>query len=114
MDAVRWQRVQSVFDRAAELDGDERAAFLAAECGDDATLLGDVRALLVADALAAPVLDRGVAHLAGGVLGAAPTLPLEAFGQYRVTELLGEGGMGVVYLARRDDLGSRAAVKVLR
>ncbi|HEY7396155.1 MAG TPA: serine/threonine-protein kinase, partial [Gemmatimonadaceae bacterium] len=38
----------------------------------------------------------------------------ERFGPYRVTHVLGEGGMGVVYLAERDDLGSLAAIKILR
>ena len=41
-------------------------------------------------------------------------LPLADFGPYRITRLLGEGGMGVVYLARRDDLDSVAAIKILR
>ncbi len=36
------------------------------------------------------------------------------FGPYRVTGVVGQGGMGVVYLAERDDLGSRVAIKVLR
>lgn len=35
-------------------------------------------------------------------------------GPYRVIRLLGEGGMGMVYEAIRDDIGARAAVKVLR
>lgn len=38
----------------------------------------------------------------------------ERIGHYRVLRLLGEGGMGVVYEAVRDDIGVRAAVKVLR
>src|SRR6186713_1811856 len=34
-------------------------------------------------------------------------------GQYRVTDVLGEGGMGVVYAARHTLLGRPAAVKLL-
>lgn len=35
-------------------------------------------------------------------------------GNYRVIRLLGEGGMGLVYEGVRDDIGARAAIKVLR
>src|SRR4051812_18104230 len=38
----------------------------------------------------------------------------ETFGNFRVTQLIGEGGMGVVYLAEHPGIGRRAAVKVLR
>jgi tetratricopeptide (TPR) repeat protein/predicted Ser/Thr protein kinase len=62
------------------------------------------------------LLDRDLAETAYQVL-ADPT-PGEAtgrrFGPYTVLRLLGEGGMGLVYLGRREDLGSLAALKVLR
>ena len=38
---------------------------------------------------------------------------LREFGPYRVIRLLGEGGMGIVYLADRKDLGSLVAEKAL-
>jgi serine/threonine protein kinase len=37
----------------------------------------------------------------------------ETVGNYRVTKLLGEGGMGAVYLAEHPGIGRKAAVKVL-
>ncbi|HNN92896.1 MAG TPA: serine/threonine-protein kinase [Pseudomonadota bacterium] len=41
-------------------------------------------------------------------------MQIQSIGPYRVIRLLGEGGMGMVYEAIRDDIGARAAVKVLR
>jgi serine/threonine-protein kinase len=35
-------------------------------------------------------------------------------GPYKVVRLLGEGGMGVVYLVEREDVGGRSALKLLR
>ena len=116
MDPARWERMQSLFHAAAELPAPEQKAFLEVECGDDPTLLAEVRSLLEEDARGESLLDRDVAQVAHQVLeGAAPpSIPLERFGPYRITAVLGEGGMGVVYLARRDDLDSLAAIKILR
>ncbi len=116
MDPGRWDRVQALFHRATDLQAAERRRFLESECGPDAGLVEEVLALLAEDARGGSLLDRDVAHLARGVLeGAAqPSIPTEEFGPYRIVRVLGQGGMGVVYLARRDDLGSLAAIKILR
>ena len=42
-----------------------------------------------------------------------PGLIGQLVGNYRITELLGEGGMGAVYLAEHPGIGRKAAVKVL-
>ncbi|HUO33183.1 MAG TPA: serine/threonine-protein kinase [Bryobacteraceae bacterium] len=115
MDAERWQRIQTLFHAAAALAATGQKAFLESACGQDQELIDEVLAMLEEDSRAASLLDRGLAHAAHAVTGAA-TLPaqLPQFGPYRVKSLIGEGGMGVVYLAERDDLGSTVAIKVLR
>ncbi len=114
MDAARWRQVQEVFHAAADHPEATRRAYLDMECAGDPALLADVLSLLDADAGSVTLLDRPLGDAASRVIerpfSAAPT----HLGPYRLERLLGEGGMGVVYLGRRDDLGSAAAVKILR
>src|SRR5881296_2354753 len=116
MNAARWERIQALFHEVADLARPAQRAFLEAECPEDPALMEEVLALLEEDARSDSLLDRDAAYVAGQVLeeGIPPALLDQHFGPYRMTQMLGQGGMGVVYLAEREDLGSVAAIKILR
>ena len=47
MEPTRWERLQALFDAAAELAAPAREAFLAESCPDDPTLRRAVESLLL-------------------------------------------------------------------
>ncbi|PYX42880.1 MAG: hypothetical protein DMG81_00825, partial [Acidobacteria bacterium] len=107
--------MQWLFHHAADLPHGEQQTFLQSACGTDSELMADVRAMLAEDVKSSSVLERGLATVASQLLGEATDSPaFPEFGPYRVIRVLGEGGMGVVYLAERNDLHSLVAIKVLR
>jgi len=118
MDSGRWEKIQGLFHEAAVLPEREWRTFLEGHCGGDAVLVSEVIALLDEDARGDSLLDGDVAHAANDILEqgvvASTSLPFTQFGPYRIERTLGEGGMGVVYLAAREDLGNRVAIKILR
>ncbi len=116
MDGARWQKVQSLFHEAAALPLAEQRGFLETQCGNDVALIDEVLILLQEDSRSDSMLDRDIAQVAEQVLNdsSSQTPPFKEFGRYRILNIIGEGGMGVVYLAERDDLGARVAIKVLR
>ncbi|MDQ1468883.1 MAG: eukaryotic-like serine/threonine-protein kinase [Bryobacterales bacterium] len=115
MDSYRWDRIQALFHAAADLPAQEQLSALQAECSDQ-SLIDQVLAMLAQDSRAADLLDAGVERLADRILSAPaePTATLRNIGPWQIGRVLGEGGMGVVFLATREDLGSVAAIKILR
>src|SRR5436309_15006570 len=116
MNAARWEQIQVLFHEVADLPDPAQRASLEAQCAEDPALMTEVLSLLEEDARGDSLLDRDAAHVAAEVLdeGIPPALLDQTFGPYRLKEALGQGGMGVVYLAEREDLGSVAAIKILR
>src|SRR5258708_37277235 len=114
MDAQRWQWIQSLFHEAAAQPEAARHTFLAAACAEDAEAMNELLSLLEEDVRKTSLLDRDMGQLAHSLIGDAPSRPApRAVGPYRIIKLLGEGGMGVVSLTQREDLGSEVAIKIL-
>ena len=113
LDPTRWQRVQAIFHAALALPAAEREACVKRECGDDVALAEAVRGMLAEDAREDSLLDRGIADVAEAAFRGHSELPGD-IGPYRMLRLLGEGGMGAVYLAERTDLRNLVAIKLLR
>ncbi|HTJ23865.1 MAG TPA: serine/threonine-protein kinase [Gemmatimonadaceae bacterium] len=111
---ARRAEIEGVFERALDLGPEKRDAWLSERCAYDAELRAEVDSLLVAHESTSGILDRLVTP-ATTTLAAEP-LRDRRIGPYRVLRELGRGGMGVVYLAERDDgqFRKRVAVKVLR
>src|SRR5215204_7599710 len=110
----RRTQIEEIFDEALDVPTEGRAAWLAVRCGDDVALHGEVELLLAAHEQTGGPLDiPAAAHVAAML---ADSTRGRRIGPYRVLRELGRGGMGVVYLAERDDgqYRRRVAVKVLR
>ena len=109
----RWQRIEDLFHAALDLEPAKRQSFLILECAGDAELEGEVLKMLAAD-------ERGDTRIHDAVGGAAaaaaePARAPDRVGAYRLVSEIGRGGMGVVYLAERDDdsFTRRVAIKFL-
>ena len=109
-----WRRIDDLLAGALERPAAERMAFVEAAC-DEPDVRSRVLRLLGAhersDGIFAERTDVLASALAGeGALEAGAHL-----GSYRLLEPLGEGGMGAVYLAERDDglYRQQVAIKVL-
>ncbi len=116
MSQQRWPRMLEIFDEVVELPQADRAAALRRLCGSDSTLLGAVEGLLDGDGRVSPDFLEGPPVVASAESSVVRPLPAEHIGPYRLIETIGEGGMGSVFLAERDDgtFERRVAIKVIR
>ncbi len=112
MDPERFARLQELFHAALAVPAAERRGYLEAAAGGDRGLIDEVLLLVAAGESEGDSLAEGVRAAASDL--AAKGAAGKHIGPYRVLRELGEGGMGVVYLAMRDDdaYRKRVAIKV--
>jgi eukaryotic-like serine/threonine-protein kinase len=108
----QWQKLSPYLDQALTLADEERARWLADLRAKDAVLAEQVQALL----------DDHREAKKRGFLETSPALPMqpevfagETVGAYRLLSMIGQGGMGMVWLAERSDgrFRRQAAIKFL-
>jgi eukaryotic-like serine/threonine-protein kinase len=115
MDSARWERIQEIFHHVSDAPPSRQRDYLQVECGGDEALMAELLAMLAEDNRAVSLLEYVLPHAMKNLFEKHPAPALEGdFGPYRILRPLGEGGMGIVYLARHEDMGSLAAIKLLR
>jgi serine/threonine-protein kinase len=107
----RYLQAKAIAMDALELSVEDRKAWLAQRCAGDAELYEEVT-WLIASAQTGPdaPLVPGWPEPGTAPLHEGARIDAAQPGQYRILRLLGEGGMGVVYLAERDDGNARQLV----
>ena len=108
--AAPWTRVLALLDEALDLDPVEHERWLAELSAEDPVLAVKLRELLALHAA-----NRSSKFLERSPLGPAEDLIAAQVGPYLIERLLGRGGMGSVWLGRRNDgkFEGRAAIKIL-
>jgi serine/threonine protein kinase len=110
------ESVKTIFGKALEIQSaEERANYLDVACAGDASLRAEVEDLL------------GAIERAGNFLGGAPPAdppigqPITeapgtvVIGPYKLLQQIGEGGMGVVYMAKQTEpVERRVALKIIK
>ena len=113
----RWQRIEEVFHRAIDLPEPSRPAFLASACAGDDDLRREVESLLANDHPEEHDLEAAVSaaveQLPEPSVSAGTDLIGKQIGGYSVTELIGKGGMGMVFKALDTQLRRSVAIKIL-
>lgn len=116
MQPDRAAHVAEIVERALEVEVGERGPLLVELCGNDQELFVEVASLLhfqekARDFIEVPAVETVAELLASERCGLQAG---DALNGYKIVSLIGEGGMGEVYLAEDSTLGRKVAIKLLK
>jgi WD40 repeat protein/tRNA A-37 threonylcarbamoyl transferase component Bud32 len=108
---------EQIFHKAVDIaDPKDRAAYLDRVCRDDDELRDEVEALLHADEKAVDFLESPAVNV-DATSGTSTLIegPGTKIGRYELLEQIGEGGMGLVYMAeQKEPVKRRVALKIIK
>jgi serine/threonine protein kinase len=119
MNPTRWAKISEIIETVLEKNEADRSVYLTQVCGADTAMREEIESLLSYE-------DKNSTHLfennnLGNLLILESDKVLQSFigkqiGKYKTVKLLGEGGMGAVFLADRTDgeFEQQVAVKLLK
>ncbi|HSB54795.1 MAG TPA: serine/threonine-protein kinase, partial [Gemmatimonadales bacterium] len=112
IDKQRWAALRPLLEQALEMAPDARATWLNAQRARDPGLATELEGMLAEELR---LEKEGFLAQGASALGATASLAGQAVGPYTLESLLGQGGMGSVWLARRTDgrFDARVAVKFM-
>ncbi|MBC8354729.1 MAG: serine/threonine protein kinase [Planctomycetes bacterium] len=110
-------RAQEIFEDACDLDAANRLTLLRDACGDDIALRDEVDSLLAAHDGAGKFMSSATSEFVepAPVEQSIPEEPGKMVGRYKLLEVIGEGGFGVVYMAQQTEpIRRRVALKIIK
>ena len=115
MTPARFQTIEQIYRESLEQQPDQLSVFLDRACKGDAVLRHEVETLLSSRQQADSFMEDSAVGLAARIMqnGDVESLVGRTIGHYKISESIGSGGMGEVYLATDVVAGRRAALKLL-